>query len=243
MTHEFRIIRPSDGEIRWIKNTDFPVFDSAGRVERLGGMAEDVTEQKASAAHLEVLVAELQHRSRNVLAVVASIASKTLGQVEAVESFQTRLYALSRAQSLLSQSGSDTVEVGTLVRAELAAHIEDGSSKIVISGPKVHLTARLVQNFALAVHELATNAVKYGALRDGAGRLFVAWKVGVDAVSARSLDLTWVESDVNIALDKAIRRGYGRELIENALSYALRAKTEYSLTADGVRCRIELPLG
>ncbi|MGI4764283.1 MAG: PAS domain S-box protein, partial [Janthinobacterium lividum] len=127
--HEFRIVRPSDGEVRWIQNTDFPLLDEAGRVQRVAGIAKDVTEEKASAARLEVLVAELQHRSRNLLGVITAIASRTLMRGGSVKSFETRLQALSRAQGLLSQFGSDTVEVGALVRLELAAHTD-------ISGPK-----------------------------------------------------------------------------------------------------------
>ncbi|WP_424136290.1 PAS domain S-box protein [Roseomonas chloroacetimidivorans] len=243
LSFEFRIIRPSDNEVRWIRNTDFPLFDASGHVQRLAGIAEDVTEEKASAARLEVLVAELQHRSRNLLAVISSVAAKTLEQGGSVESFRTRLRALSRAQGLLSQSGTDTVELGALVRAELAAHTDAGPPKITIAGGRVRLTSRQVQNFALALHELTTNAVKYGALRGDAGQLSVTWAVRPsERDRRRRLTLTWTESGVNVQPASASRRGYGRELIENALSYALRAKTDYVLGPDGVRCRIELPL-
>ncbi|WP_338663658.1 PAS domain S-box protein [Pararoseomonas sp. SCSIO 73927] len=253
---EFRISRPSAGELRWIRNTDFPLHDEAGRVRRLAGIAKDVTEEKASAARLEVLVAELQHRGRNLLGVVSAVAGKTLGdpggQAGAVEHFRSRLQALSRAQGLLSQSGSDTVEVGALVRAELEAYAEahagshaetrvERGPKVTIAGPKVRLTSRQVQNFALALHELTTNAVKYGALKGEAGTLSVRWSVGRTGRGRRCLVLEWVETGYEVPPETG-RRGYGRELIEKALSYALRARTEYTLDAAGVRCRIELPL-
>jgi PAS domain S-box-containing protein len=242
ITHEFRIVRPSDGEIRWIKDTDFPILDEAGRVQRVAGIAKDVTPEKASAARLEVLVAELQHRSRNLLGVVTAVASKTLGEEAAAGDFQSRLQALSRAQGLLSQFGSDTAEVGALVRAELAAHTEIRPPKVVVSGPKVHLTARQVQNFSLAVHELTTNAVKHGALRDGVGQLSVTWALGQDEKGQRHLALAWTESGVDVQPGEVTRRGYGRQLIERALSYSLHAETEFVLGEDGVRCRIQLPL-
>jgi two-component sensor histidine kinase len=191
---------------------------------------------------LEVLVEELQHRSRNLLGVVAAMAKTTLAPGISVEKFENRLKALSRAQGLLSQFGSDTVEVGAFVRAELAAHTDAGPRKVVISGPKVHLTPRQVQNFALAVHELATNAVKYGALNCARARLAVTWTVRRDQKNRRWLALTWIESGVDVPPEAATRRGYGRELIENALSYALRARTNFELGADGARCWIELPL-
>jgi PAS domain S-box-containing protein len=242
MTQEFRILRASDGEMRWIEDTDFPLRDESGRVQRVAGISKDVTDQKTSSARLEVLVEELQHRSRNLLGVVTAMASKTLEPGGALEKFETRLKALSRAQGLLSQFGSDTAEVGAFVRAELAAHTDAEPPRVIVSGPKVYLTARQVQNFALAVHELTTNAIKYGALKTETGRLAVTWTVEVDARGRRRLALTWTESGVAVPPEAATRRGYGRELIENALGYALRARTAFTLGADGVRCRIELPL-
>jgi PAS domain S-box-containing protein len=242
MTNAFRIVRPSDGETRWIENTDFPLLDSTGRVQRIAGLAKDVTEARRSAARLKVLVAELQHRSRNLLGVIASLASKTLGDEGAASDFQARLQALSRAQGLLSQFGSDTAQVGALVRGELEAHTEVQPPKVVVSGPEVNLTARQVQNFSLAVHELTTNAVKYGALRDGAGRLAVTWTVSRGEKGQRGLTLDWTESGMALQPDKVTKRGYGRQLIERALSYALNAKTEFIVAEDGVRCRVQLPL-
>ncbi|MBP0444627.1 PAS domain S-box protein [Roseomonas sp. SSH11] len=238
----FRIIRPSDGETRWIENTDFPLFDNKGRVQRIAGLAKDVTEARMSSARLQVLVEELQHRSRNLIGVITSVASRTLGEEGGAADFQARLQALSRAQGLLSQFGSDTAEVGALVRGELEAHTEVRPPKVAVSGPRVLLTARQVQNFSLALHELTTNAVKYGALRDEAGQLSVTWAVDWDEKGQRRLTLDWIESGVDLQPDRITRRGYGRQLIEKALAYALRARTEFVLGEDGVRCRIQLPL-
>ncbi len=243
ITHEFRIVRLSDGDLRWIENTDFPITDNKDQVQLIAGIAKDVTESKASAARLEVLVDELQHRSRNLLGVVNAIASKTLANGGSIGDYQTRLQALGRAQALLSQFGSDTVEIGALVRAELEVHAVISPPKVSVSGPKVYLTARQVQNYALAVHELATNAVKYGALRSTDGLLSVRWLLQRDRRDHQRLVLTWIESGVAIPPGARGRRGYGRELIENALSYALGAKTEFEIGEDGVRCRIDLPLG
>ncbi|WP_052402771.1 sensor histidine kinase [Muricoccus aerilatus] len=211
-------------------------------------VGQDVTERRRSeerlrenAARLEVLVGELQHRSRNLLGVVASVASKTLGEDGAAAAYQARLKALSRAQGLLSEFGSDTADIGALVQAELAAHVEVKPPKVLVSGPEVHLTSRQVQNFTLALHELTTNAVKYGALRDGTGQLAINWEVS-RSEKGRRLALTWIESGVHLEPGQVTRRGYGRDLIERGLSYALRGRTEYVLGADGVRCRIELPI-
>lgn len=240
--HEFRICRPPEGEERWIRNTDFPLRDGMGRVQRIGGIAEDVTDAKRATQRLEVLVNELQHRSRNLLGVVSAVADRTVKQGGPVEAFEERLQALSRALGLLSQNGSDTVEVGALVRAELAAHTEAASEQVEISGPEVRLRARQVQNFALALHELTTNAVKYGALKGSPGHLAVTWEAVLDRHGHRRLALSWSESGVAINPETITRRGCGTELIQEALAYAMQAQVDYILGSDGVRCRIEMPI-
>ncbi|MGX5775397.1 CheR family methyltransferase [Methylorubrum zatmanii] len=242
VSHTFRIRRPSDGEERWLANADFPLFDDKGQVHRIGGITSDVTDAKLAAERQDVLVRELQHRSRNLLGVVTSLATRTIGRGAPVENFTTRLNALGRAQALLSRSGNDTVEVSALVRAELAAYAGSNLKRITIAGPKVLLTSAQVQNFALALHELTTNAVKYGALKDESGRLSITWERLAAGNRGKRMALNWVESDVEIEPNGTERRGYGRELIENALAYALQGRTEYVLGSDGVRCRIELPL-
>ena len=242
VSHIFRIRRPSDGEERWLANANFPLFDDKGQVHRVGGITSDVTDAKRAAERQDVLVKELQHRSRNLLGVVTSLATRTVGQGAPVENFTTRLNALGRAQALLSRSGNDTVEVSALVHAELAAYTSASPQRITISGPKVLLTSEQVQNFALALHELTTNAVKYGALKDEAGRLSVTWERLQKDGRGKRMALNWIESDIRVEPQLLDRRGYGRELIENALAYALQARTEYLLARDGLRCRIELPL-
>jgi PAS domain S-box-containing protein len=242
ISFEYRIRRPGDGAVRWVRNTDFPMRDPSGQVCWLGGVGRDITEEKASAQRQEVLVNELQHRARNLLGVISAVAGRTLRQGGSVETFEDRLQALSRVQGLLSEGGSDTVELASLVRAELAAYVDAGSDRISVAGPRVYLSAAQVQNFALAVHELTTNAVKYGALRDNTGHLAVKWEVVLNRRERRQLALNWIESGVVVDLAKPQHRGYGSELIQHALAYALQAKVEYMLGEDGMRCRIEMPI-
>jgi len=239
---EYRLWNAASEAWRWSNVRVVPITRPDGTVRKWAGVNIDVTDRRTLQVRLEILFNELQHRARNLLGVVASIANRTVRQGGSVEAFEERLQALSRAQGLLSQGGSDKVEIGMLVRAELAAHAESGSSRATLSGPEVYLTARQVQNFALAVHELTTNAVKYGALKGDGGRLSVTWEVAFDRRQRRQLALTWIESGVAVRPAEVPHRGYGTELIQEALAYALQAKIDYVLDEDGVRCRIEMPV-
>jgi two-component system CheB/CheR fusion protein len=201
----------------------------------------DVTSLTAAEAHQRVLLAEVQHRTRNLLAVVQSIALQTLERGGALNSFSTRLAALGRVQSLISRSTEDEIELREIVRLELQAHGAGRDGSVTIDGPHVALNLERVQAFSLALHELATNAVKYGALSRNSGRLEIAWTVTQDAEDNSLLVLTWQEHGVATPADSS-HRGYGRKLIEQALTYALQARTEYAFGDDGVLCRIEMPL-
>jgi PAS domain S-box-containing protein len=239
---EYRLWHAPSASWRWSNVHVVPITRPDGTIRKWSGVNIDVTDRRTLQARLEILVNELQHRARNLLGVVAAIANRTIKLGGSVEAFEERLQALSRAQGLLSQGGCDTVEVGALVRAELAAHVHEVSNCVDATGPEVHLTARQVQNFALALHELTTNAVKYGALKDDTGHLTITWEVVFDRRERRRLALSWVESGVAVEPEKVTRRGFGTELIQGALAYALQASVDYTLGADGARCRIEMPV-
>jgi two-component system CheB/CheR fusion protein len=249
VSFEYRIRRPTDGEVRWLRNTDFPILDSAGRVESIGGIGADVTAEKEIAERMAVMVAELQHRTRNLIAVVRSIAEHTMvltGPTPAFqEQFNDRLQALARVQGLLSRSEAEPITIEALIRMELEAlgALREAGDRIEIDGPSAPIRHSAVQTLALALHELATNARKYGALANGDGRLSVTWRITEADGAGRRLQLEWVESGASLAVDASpARRGYGRELIERALPYALGAQTQYELRQGGVRCAIDLPL-
>ena len=201
----------------------------------------DVSSLTRAEAWQRVLIAELQHRTRNLLAVVQSIAVRTLGQNGPLDDFLGRLSALGRMQNLIGRATHEQVDLGELVRAELHAlgTVEDG--KATVAGPPLALDLERVQILALALHELATNALKHGALKQPDGRLAVAWSVEEPGDGERRLVLDWTESGVPIP-QPPTRRGYGRELIERALVFTLKARAVLHFGHDGVRCRIEVPL-
>lgn len=255
---ELRVMQ-SDGSWRWTLSEAVPVKSETGEIVEWIGAATDIDERKradqALAADLEqmqrlqtqqrVLVAELQHRTRNLLAVVRAIASQTFigrGDECALESFLQRLGSLGRVQGLISRAEGDRVKLADIVWAELEAHGDGWRSRLEVHGPQVRLSSHQVQIVALALHELITNAVKYGALKAPAGRLSVTWETWLSGRGSPRLAIMWRESGVPMPVDASSRRGHGRELIEDALRFSLRADTQLVFGSDGVWCRIELPL-
>ena len=211
------------------------------------GLMQDITESRQQIETQRVLVAELQHRTRNLMAVVQSIAHQTLDSVDSLagfeERFNTRLEALSRVQSLLSRTDNKPIGLGALILMEFEALGFDSlDERIAVGGPEAPLRKRAVEILALAIHELLTNAIKYGALASKTGRLSVIWRIE-RMPPDQQLVLEWIErgilpSPVPAADPK--RSGYGRTLIEEALPYSL-AETTFELGADGLSCRISLP--
>lgn len=202
----------------------------------------DVTTMTRSEARQQVLISELQHRTRNLLTLIQSTAQKTLGQLPEVANFSSRLNALSRVQGLIGGRLDDAIDLHEIIRLELAALCLP-KDRISVNGPAIHLGFDAVQTFSLALHELATNALKHGAFANEAdpGRLDITWVVVEASTSKKHLVLDWIESGVSIG-EVPDRRGFGRELLERALAFSLRAKTSLVFRPDGVACRIDMPL-
>ena len=243
-------IRRHDGHYRWFLVRQAPIVDAEGQVTQWIGAAMDIHDLHDLQERQSVLVAELQHRTRNLLGVVRSIAHQTMVQTGPTERFREqfndRLAALSRVQGLLSRSEQEPITLRTLIRTELEAlGGGDFADWIHVAGPPVRLRKASVQTLALAVHELATNARKYGALTTENGRLSVTWRADGDIPGGGSLLVEWIEEGISRPRDpqSRMRRGYGRELIERAMPYALNAKTRYELGETRLLCAIELPLG
>jgi PAS domain S-box-containing protein len=243
---EHRIRRHPDGAYLWHQTRAKPIdaSSSLNNSDWVGTMT-DIDDLRGLQGRQQVLMAELQHRTRNLLSVVQAIANQTLRSSDSLDSFKnqfsSRLRSISRVQSLLAQVEDRAIDLHDIVTAELAAHSEANvqSNKIQITGPAVALPANAAQAIGLALHELATNAVKYGALAQPDGRLAVRWEVR-DVPSSPEVALEWRESGVSIQKPK--RKGYGRELIERALPYQLKARTQFEFERDGVRCEIVVPM-
>lgn len=246
---EYRVKRIADGSWIWHHTRSVPVRDDAGQITEWLGTSTDIHELRDLQEHQKVLVAELQHRTRNLMGVVRSMADKTArasGDLPDFRArFRDRMEALARVQSLLSRMDDhDRVTFDELVETELAA-MQSSGDRITLSGPRgVRLRSSTVQTLAMALHELATNAMKYGALKQPSGHLAISWHLErADEAGAPWLHIDWQETGVKMPSPAEARgSGQGRELIERALPYQLSARTSYELGADGAHCTIAIPV-
>jgi len=245
---EHRVRREADGEYLWHQTRAKPLEGERGASSDWVGTMTDIDDLRGLQSRQTVLMAELQHRTRNLLSVVQAVANQTIRSSSSLEKFGTqfasRLRALSRVQSLLATVEDQVIDLHELVAAELAAHSDSEliSSKIKVRGPPVPLPPNSAQALGLALHELATNAVKYGALAQPTGRLEVTWELKVKERIAE-ISLEWRESGVSMPpAESPKRKGYGSELIERALPYQLSAKTRLEFGPDGVHCAILVPV-
>jgi PAS domain S-box-containing protein len=248
---EGRLFHAGEGRYRWYQSRATPVRGEGRNTTEWLGTSTDIDDLRRLHNEQSVMIAELQHRTRNLIAVVRSTANRTLRDTGSLEEFHARfndrLAALSRVQGLLSGlSGTERLTIEQLLQDELAAHgAFDKPGKVTLDGPAgINLRSGSVQTFAMAIHELTTNAVKYGALGQADGRLGISW--GLDPLvdgGETWLSLTWAETGVTMPEgDTPPPSGYGRELIERALPFQLQARTTYALTRDGVRCTIAAPI-
>lgn len=228
---------------------DLNIFSLDRARDRVAVLFTDITARRALEERQKVLIAELQHRTRNLIGVVRSMADKTVRSSDDLEDFRgrfrDRLEALARVQGLLSRLHEhDRVTFDALIETELSA-LDDGVARTTLEGPKdVRLRSSTVQTLALALHELATNALKYGALGQPDGRLSIRWWVEPDGADGRPwLHIDWRESGVAMPPAGSAPRGtgQGRELIERALPYQLGARTHYAFEPTGVHCTIAVP--
>ena len=202
----------------------------------------DVSSLTQAEYRQQILIAELQHRTRNLLSLVQSLAQQTFEKGPALDTYSTRLVALSRVQGLISEADGGRVALREMVDREVRALGSATTGRVMMRGDGVDLSPEHAQTLGLALHELATNAVKYGALKGEVGQVEIAWATENHQQGGRTLVLNWQESGLAAPPDSS-RRGFGRHLIERALAYTMRAKTEFLFREDGITCRIVVPLG
>jgi two-component system CheB/CheR fusion protein len=197
----------------------------------------DVTTIAAAEEQQKVLAAELSHRVKNTLTVVSSIAERTLPDGEPKNDLIGRFHALGHTHDLLSQAGWTEAPLRDLVMRELAPHLAGSNARV--NGPPIMLKPQAALLLTLVLHELATNAVKYGALSTPGGQVQVAWAMSGDR--PQHLELTWTEQG-GTKIDGVPKRGFGTELIERGIRFELQGEAEFGVVDGGLHCRIAIPV-
>ncbi len=233
---EYRI-RRSDGKIRWVEAHGNTTFEGEGADCRgvfVVGTVADITERKQAEEHQLLLMRELTHRTKNLLSVVQSIANQTAASSPSnfIERFSQRIQALSASQDLLVHNEWRGVEIGALVRAQLAHFADLIGERIMIGGPRLSMTPSAAQSIGMALHELATNAGKYGSLSDDHGSVAIDWRVDDDEFS-----IGWVERD-GPRVKQPKRRGFGSTIISAVAENNLGGEVDLQFETSGVIWRL-----
>jgi PAS domain S-box-containing protein len=238
---EFRIVRPS-GTMRWIEARSFIEYDQAGHARRLVGVNIDITERKRAEEARKILNAELDHRVKNALATVTAVISHTQQGSRSVAEFaaalEGRIRSMAATHELLSSRHWQELSLIELIRRELAPYA--ASKNTEISGPTVLLKPEAGQALAMVLHELATNAAKYGALSTNKGRVLIRWDRRLNGRPLANLVLEWREVG-GPRVDAPGKSSYGTSTIHNLIPYEFGGTVDLIFAPEGVRCRLELP--
>jgi PAS domain S-box-containing protein len=232
---EYRAVGKEDGVIRWIAAKGRAVFDADGKCVRVIGTALDISKRKEADERQVLLAREVDHRARNALAVIQSIIRLTRAKTvdDYVQAIEGRIKALARAHTLLSDSRWHGADLATLVTEELAPY--RGGDKITIRGPDISLQPATAQGLALALHELATNAAKHGALSSPSGKITLDWQLHSD-----SLALNWAETG-GPGIGSPSSRSFGLKVIIASIEQQLGGKTAFDWNPKGLRCAFSIP--
>jgi PAS domain S-box-containing protein len=234
-------LRLSDGEAGfWYDFHLEPVRDDAGKVEGLTGTAADITERKDNETHLRLLMRELTHRSKNLLAVIQAMARQTARHAGTIDTFLdrfgARLQALARSHDLLAAASWHGVSLGELVRSQIAPYVEYRPERVAIEGPDLYLRPEATQSLGLALHELAANAAKHGALARARGRVSITWR----RLDGGVVELVWQEAGGS-KVGAPKRRGFGTVAIQDNLARVLQAEVDVAFPPSGLICRVLAP--
>jgi PAS domain S-box-containing protein len=238
---EYRIIRARN-EVRWVETRCFISYDGEGRPHRVVGVSIDITERKRVEEQQRTLVAELDHRVKNVLATVNAVAAHTMDTSGSMDHFvaalDSRIRSMASTHELLSGLRWQGIPVGELLRRELAPYASNNNTSI--EGPEVLLSAEAAQTIALVLHELTTNAAKYGALSMREGRVGVHWHYASNGQAPGQLAIEWLETG-GPPVEAPSNSSYGTSVITELVPYELGGTADLVFSAEGVRCRLEIP--
>ncbi len=239
---EYRTLRP-DGQVAWILARGRAAYDE-GRAIRIAGVSLDITERKAGEQRQRLLLDELNHRVKNTLATVQSIAVQTRKFVSDPfafdEAFLMRLEALARAHDLLTERSWEGASLEDVLRRTLAPYAASDDGRVTLLGPRIRLSPNAAVSLNMAFHELATNAVKFGALSTSDGRIEVHWRASREG-DGEVVGIDWREAGGPEVI-VPVRRGFGSRLIEHGLARELEGEAQLVFGPKGLHCRMRFPV-
>lgn len=238
-----RELQISDGQIgRWYDFHIEPIHASDKKAVGLTCAVVDITASKEGEDHLRLLMREISHRSKNLLAIIQAMARQTARHAGSVDDFlnlfNARVQALARSHDLLVQENWHGATLRDLLNSQLGPYLDEDKTRVTIDGPPVLLKPETAQSLGLALHELASNASKYGALSVPAGRISVLWSK-VHAGENDGIEILWAETGGPV-VKVPKKRGFGSMLIQQSLSRSLESKVDLEFAKDGVNCRIRI---
>jgi len=241
----FSIPRPaSEGggmrEIFWTCHHT-PAYDTEGNIVGMVQEAVDQTSEVMAERMRDIISREFDHRVKNLLATVATIARRTAKSSSStgafIENFEARIDAMARTHQLLVEGGWDGMSLGDLLSAELRPYLQLDGRRVALDGPRVTLTGKQAETLGLAFHELATNAAKYGALKNPDAALNINWRRDDGMIT-----IDWSETGLHGLLPPD-NKGFGSVIIEKALPEELSGRVQRNFLPGGLHCRIEIPQG
>jgi PAS domain S-box-containing protein len=237
-THEYRVLR-RDGTVRWVQVSWLPYLEGVGgelRVASVVGTVFDITERKQREEREHLLLMEVTHRAKNLINVVNAIAHQTAAKdpEDFIERFSDRMQALSANQDLLVRSEWKGVEIKRLVHAQLAPFADLIGSRILVDGARLRVTANAAQTIGLALHELATNAGKYGALSTDMGRVDIRWGTNGE------FTMSWTERE-GPPVSAPQRRGFGTIVVEAMAERSVDGVVDLDYAPSGLTWRLTCP--
>lgn len=239
---EFRAFAPT-GEEHWFRLWAEPSKDEAGETNGLVGAVIDITERRQRETHNRILLRELTHRTKNLLSVIQAMARQTMTDASSArdfeERFSARLQGLARSLDLLVSEDWGGASISDLFRSQLGHFAEFIGTRIRLDGPDLRLTPEAAQNLGLALHELATNSAKYGALSTADGRILVQWTIVEHGV--RRLRLQWRERG-GPEIPQMRKKGFGHAVIERLVPRSLGGTGEVKLPPEGLVWTLSAPL-
>ncbi len=233
---EFRVRRP-DGEVRWCIGTAASTLDASGNVVRVSGVTADITDRKKAEERQALLAREVDHRAKNALALVQAIVRMTrANSIEAyIAAVEGRIKALSRVHTVLSQSRWQGADLAGLVNEELAPYRTQDGARVHASGPEIVLQPATAQTLALVLHELVTNAAKYGALSTMSGEVALNWKW-----EGSTIEFRWKESG-GPAANKPNGQGFGTRIVLASIERQLGGRVAFDWLPQGLSCFFSIP--